>query len=288
VRFAITCVDRYLGVFESFLNAGWEPVRVFTVPVDNRLDHNKAVIARAESLKVPVQISRMRQSDLEDLARLGCDALIVASYNWRIGDWTSKLQYAVNFHPSPLPIGRGPHPLVRAILEGADSWGVACHKIEHEFDTGDILAERQVPMSADECRESLDIKIQLATKSMAHDVATRFPALWQGARPQGEGSYWKAWNDADRTIDFGQPVATIMRVLRAFGLIESLARVNDVPIHVRRAAGWTEAHSYRPGALIHADNRTLVVAARDGFIALIEWSLASLGAIAEFGRPSDI
>ena len=285
MRFAITCIDRYLGVFESFLNAGWEPVRLFTVPLDNRLDHNKAVIARAESLQVPVQISRMQQCDLQDLARTGCDALVVASYNWRIGDWTPYLQYAVNFHPSPLPTGRGPYPWVSAILKGADSWGVACHKIEREFDTGDILAERRISMSADECRESLDIKIQLAMKHMARDVAANFPSLWQNARPQGEGSYWRLWNDADRSIDFGQPVENIMRLLRAFGRIESLARVNEVPIYIRRAAGWTEAHSCRPGALIHVDNRTLVVAARDGYVALLEWSLASPGARAEFGRP---
>jgi methionyl-tRNA formyltransferase len=285
MRFAITCSDRYLGVFEAFLKAGWTPVKLFTVPLDNRYDHNQAAIARAGSLNIPVQISPITPADLADLAGR-CDALVVASYNWRIGDCTPHLAHAVNFHPSPLPIGRGPYPAVKAILDGATQWGVSCHKLEREFDSGAILAQDRFPLAADECHESLDIKIQLAMNRLAHRVAANLPALWQAAAPQCGGSYWPRWTEAERSIDFGLPVEHISRHLRAFGLIESLARVNDTVLHVRRAVAWTESHGNRPGAVVHINNRTLVVAARDGYVALIEWSLMNREAFFDLGRSA--
>ena len=284
MRFAMTCADRYTGVFEAFIKAGWTPVKLFTVPVDNRIEHNTSVIERAKSLRIPVQISRIEESDLEHLARIGCDVLIVAGYDWRIPDWTQYLSHAVNFHPSPLPIGRGPYPIVKAILDCADNWGVTCHRIDRDFDTGAILAKEEFCMSADECHESLQIKIQFAMMRLAQNVAGNFAELWKSAAPQCSGSYWKLWSEEERTIDFTQPVDLIMRHVRAFGLIESLANIKDTVLHVRRAVGWFEPHFNRPGAVVHVTNRTLVIAAKDGYIALIEWSLVSREAFADLGR----
>jgi methionyl-tRNA formyltransferase len=287
MRFAITCCDRYMGVFDAFLKAGWIPVKLFTVPLDNRFDHNKAVIARAKALSIPVQISPITNADLEGLAG-GCDALVVASYNWRIGDWTPHLKHAVNFHPSPLPIGRGPYPAVKAILDGADHWGVTCHKLDREFDSGAILAREEFPLSRDECHESLDLKIQFAMGRLARQVAGNFSALWKDAAPQCGGSYTPWWTEAERTIDFSLPIEAIMRHVRAFGLLESLARINNTTLHVRRATGWTEAHRNRPGAVVHISGRTLVVAAGDGYVALTEWSPVNRDAFFDLGRTDQM
>jgi methionyl-tRNA formyltransferase len=82
MRFAITCVDRCLGIFEALLAEGWEPVKLFTIPPGPLVSGNSATIARAVGLNLPIQISRMQDSDLKDLADRGCEALVCASYNW--------------------------------------------------------------------------------------------------------------------------------------------------------------------------------------------------------------
>ena len=56
MRFAITLTDRYLPVFDALLAAGWQPVKVFTSPVDDRIFHNKLSLERARQLDLPVQI----------------------------------------------------------------------------------------------------------------------------------------------------------------------------------------------------------------------------------------
>ena len=102
-RFAITATDRYLGVFKAFVEAGWQPVKLFTAPTGERISHNKATIAYARSLGLDIQLSPLDQAAMVDLQARDCELLVLASYQWRIGDWAPYLRYAINFHPSPLP-----------------------------------------------------------------------------------------------------------------------------------------------------------------------------------------
>lgn len=281
MRFAITASDRYIGIFEAFVNAGWQPVKLFTSPEDHKTRHSKAVVEYAQRLALDVQFSRLLESDLQGLAQQGCDILIIASYAWRIPDWRPYLKYAINFHPSLLPDSRGPYPLMQAVLDERTTWGVTCHQVTDEFDAGDILDFKQFSMTSDECHESLDLKIQMAAKQLAHHVAANFTGLWNHAKPQPHGNYTQLWTEQDRTIDFSENVADILRRLRAFGLLECMAHINDVPICIKRAVGWVEPHSYQPGTPIHVNGLSIVVAAQDGYIGVIEWSLLDPNAATE-------
>jgi methionyl-tRNA formyltransferase len=279
MRFAITATDRYLGVFENLVKQGWEPVKVFTSVVDNKRHCNKKLIECAQQQGLDVQFSRLQVSDLQDLQRRGCDILVVASYNWKIPEWQPYLKYAINFHPSPLPEGRGPYPMIRALLEQQARWGVTCHKLSQQFDAGDILAQSMFPLSDGECHERLDLKIQMAMKGLATQVAQNFEVLWQHAEAQHEGRYIPFWSKEEQTVDFSESVDKVMLKLRAFGFFECMATVNKIPIYIRRAVGWRADHSISPGALVHTDGLTMVVAAKDGYIGILEWSLLDQNAV---------
>lgn len=207
---------------------------------------------------------------MRDLRDRRCEALIVANYPWKIPDWKPYLKYAVNFHPSPLPEGRGPRPAAHAILEKRGDWGVTCHRLDAKFDQGEILASEIFALQPDECHESLNLKIQMASRTLATRVAGRFVELWDRAQPQGKGSYWPRTKIEEHFIDFKRPVDAIMLRVRAFGSGESLAVVNGACFVVKRAVGWRAKHNMPPGAVAHACNRTLVVAAADGYIGLVE------------------
>jgi methionyl-tRNA formyltransferase len=275
MRFAITATDRYLNIFQAFVERGWTPVKVFTGNVDNRIHRNSAVLDYARRLKLDVQISRLTEANLHELADRGCEVLVVASYEWRIGDWRPHLKYAVNFHPAPLPRGRGAYPLPAAILEEAATWGLSCHKVEREFDSGDVLRAVEFPLSADEDHDSLDLRLQLAARPLAADVADHFVEYWNAAEPQVGGTYYPKWSEAERRLDFSQTVAQNLRRVRAFGPVECIAHLNNTTLHVRRAVGWVEAHGLPPGTVAHVNHLTFVVAVADGYVALTEWSLLS-------------
>jgi methionyl-tRNA formyltransferase len=272
MRFAIATFDRYQIVLEAFLEAGWQPVKVFSTTLLSPYDSNAEVLARAETLGLPVQLTPIQADDFAELGRLGCEVLVVAGHPWRIGEWRNDLSYAINFHPSPLPEGRGPYPQIRAIQEQRREWAVSCHKLDEAFDTGDVLVQQRFPMQAAESHETLDLKIQLATAQLATRVAADLPALWANAAPQQGGSYWPLITEAERTLDFGLPVEPLLRTVRAFGLTECMARVADCMVFVRRAEGWTQAHRFAPGTVVHRSGERLLIAVADGFIALLEWS----------------
>ena len=272
MRFAITGGDRGIGVFEAFINAGWEPLKLFTLPLDNRTDYNRAVVAYAHRLGIEVQMSRLQARDLSVLERMQCDVLVVAGYDWRIPPWRTHLPFAINFHPSLLPQARGPNPLIKAILDRHSVWGVTCHRLAHEFDSGEILAQESFPLAPDECLESLDLQTQMATTRLAHYVAMNFETLWKQATPQTGGEYWPKPTAAQRTIDFKLSVTDVLRQVRAFGDLECLACIKDVRVRVRRAVGWVQTHGNRPGAVVYSSGASMVVAAGDGYIGLVDWS----------------
>jgi methionyl-tRNA formyltransferase len=272
MRFAFVGFDRWRTVFDAFVAAGWEPVALYSIPVDNQLDFNCELLGRAEKLGIPAQLSRIGDDDLRRLGEQQCDALIVAGYRWKIPDWQPHLRYAANFHPSPLPHGRGPYPTMQAILEGQRSWGISCHRIDADFDTGELLASDEFSLDEDEWHETLQLKLQMAARRLASHVAHNFEELWARRRVQGTGSYWPRLTDAERTVDFTWPVADVMRVVRAYGNLECIAPLHGTKVYVRRAVAWQAAHEYEPGQVVHEYRRWVVIAASDGFVALLEWS----------------
>jgi len=51
--------------------------------------------------------------------------------------------------------------------------------------------------------------------------------------------------------------------------------INGVLICTRRAVGWTEAHGQTPGTVVHVGNKSIVVAAQNGFIGILDWNVVS-------------
>lgn len=272
MRFAFAGIDFLGDVFETLIAKGWEPVKLFSRSCDGIYDFNEATLARARALKLPVQLSRITPSDLASLKASRCEALIVAGYPWLIKGWEAHLPYAVNFHPSPLPIGRGPYPLFQAILDEAPEWGVTAHALAPTFDTGPIVARKCFSLSPGDNHDTLLARCQMAAKDVAAALADNLPKLWEEASPQGEGSYWPRMTQSDRTVDWTKGVDHVLRTIRAFGSIETFAQVASRYIYVWDAAGWREQHGHPPGTLVHKHRRHLVIAASDGFVQLTGWS----------------
>jgi len=270
MRFAITATDEFLGVFEAFVRAGWRPLKLFLATDPGEGNPQRSVVAYAERQNAAIQLSRLTEGDLRGLRDQKCDALIVASYKWKIPDWEAYLKYAVNFHPSPLPEGRGPRPAVQAILEKRNVWAVTCHRVTPRFDEGAILASEIFGLQPDECQESLDLKIQMAAKELASRIAGPFVQLWDHAKPQEKGSNWPRLKIEEHFMDFRTPVDSIMLRIRALGPRESLADINGGCFIVKRAVGWRAKHNLTPGVVAHTCNRTMVIAASDGYIGLLE------------------
>lgn len=86
----------------------------------------------------------------------------------------------VNLHPSLLPHGRGAYPNVWAIVEGTPA-GATLHWVDEGVDTGDIAAQREVPVDAWDTGETLYRKLNDAAIRLFRDS---WPALAAGTLPR--------------------------------------------------------------------------------------------------------
>jgi methionyl-tRNA formyltransferase len=87
--------------------------------------------------------TRTRQTAAPVIASLAPDLIVCASFPQRIPDEVTAIpRYgAVNYHPGPLPRGRGPNPQ-RLIYEGDQTATGTLHRIAPELDSGPILSQR--------------------------------------------------------------------------------------------------------------------------------------------------
>ena len=97
----------------------------------------------------------------------------------------------LNFHPAPLPDVRGVGGYNVAVLEGMKEWGVSCHFMDAEFDTGDLVEIERFPIDADaETAFSLDLRSQERLYELFKRVMRRALAGEELPRePQGSGRY---------------------------------------------------------------------------------------------------
>jgi methionyl-tRNA formyltransferase len=96
----------------------------------------------------------------------------------------------VNLHPAYLPYNRGAYPNVWSIVEGTPA-GVTLHYIDAGVDTGDIIAQRQVPIEFVDTGETLYRKLEQACVDLFKET---WPLIRSGRAPRipqdrREGTY---------------------------------------------------------------------------------------------------
>jgi len=141
----------------------------------------------------------------------------------------------LNFHPAPLPDIRGVGGYNVAVLEGMSEWGVSCHFVDPEFDTGDLVAVERFPIDPDTGTAfSVDLRSQERLLGLFQRVMRRALAGEPLPRePQGPGRYVS--REEFESLRRVQPGDDLARKLRAF---------------------WYPPY---PGALIEVDGRELTL-----------------------------
>lgn len=214
MKIAYLGIDLLKPVLDAFLCEQCRVLKLFTCPVDNVTETNTAVIQTAEALGIPYTQERITAADLEELAEQGCELLVCAGYYYRAP--ITDAFPMVNFHPTPLPVGRGSWPMPRLILEEAEYGGVTAHKMAADFDTGDILLREHFRLDGREDHRTYMEKVYEKIPAMVHKLVRGLPEVLAGAWPQGVGEYWPLPTEADWTVASDMAALQADRILRAF------------------------------------------------------------------------
>ena len=86
----------------------------------------------------------------------------------------------INIHPSLLPAFPGLEAWKQALAAGATETGCTVHYVDAGMDTGEIIAQRTVPVLQSDSAETLHARIQIAEHALYPEVLARLAAM--GAR----------------------------------------------------------------------------------------------------------
>jgi methionyl-tRNA formyltransferase len=211
---------------EALICSTCQVVAVYTQP-DRKSGRGQAVtsspvkqLALSQGLEVVQPESLKAAGTAEGLADFAPDLIVVAAFGQILPTEILDLPKlgCLNVHPSLLPRLRGASPIATAILQGDDVTGVTIMLLDAGMDTGPILNQREVPISADDTTGSLAIRL---AQTGAQLLMETLP-LWIDGRikpqPQQESraSYSKVINKSDGEIDWRLSTMELWRRVRAF------------------------------------------------------------------------
>jgi methionyl-tRNA formyltransferase len=125
----------------------------------------------------------------------------------------------VNGHPSLLPRYRGPFPIAWAVRNGEQEIGLSYHLMDAQFDTGNVLAQKPIPLAEDETEETLFRQFPDLTAELLPIVFERLARGDRGDPQVGEGEYQSAFEDDYRFVDLAQTAAEVHRQTRAWSFV---------------------------------------------------------------------
>lgn len=171
----------------------------------------------------PVATSEAYPIFVEEMKRLDPDLILVNSYSMLLRqDVLSIPQHgAINVHGALLPQYRGCNPIQWALLNNEIGTGVTMHYMSQDFDTGDIIAQRKVPISFNDTWRDIQAKIGQATEVMLREEMPKLLSLSNGRYPQDQSraKYYKRRRPDDGLIDWNKH-----SVLYAYNLVRALVK----------------------------------------------------------------
>lgn len=127
----------------------------------------------------------------------------------------------IGFHPAPLPIGRGRHPLIWTILLGLPEGAVTFFRMTPDADAGEILSQRRFAIARDETARTLMDKVKSEAKAAVSELVSSVVASGSlRGIPQNERDavVWRKRSSADGRVDFRMTAESIDRLVRALTL----------------------------------------------------------------------
>jgi methionyl-tRNA formyltransferase len=292
---------------DALLHAGHDVTLVVTQPDRPAGRGLKAQPSAVHRLARERGLALLQPAALKDPAVLQAvtarapEALVVAAYGRILPGPLLRAapRGAINVHASLLPRWRGAAPIQRALLAGDAVIGATIMQMEESLDTGPILLQAKLPISAEDTAGALHDKLAVLGAELLLRALAETPA----ARPQNEAeaTYAARIDNSEAEIDWGRSAQEIDRQVRAFNPAPGArTRIDDVALKIWRARPEPAAPA-APGTVCAAGGGGIVVACGSGAVRILELQRAGgkrigadaflagfkLAAGARFGRGRD-
>lgn len=242
----------------------------------------RSVAARARAADIEVlQPSDMNAADVVERITALAPELVFSFYLRQVlkpALLAIPSRGALNLHGSLLPRYRGRCPVNWVLVHGETETGVTLHYMDPKPDTGDIVAQRCVPIAEDDTALTLNRKLGDAAREL---LRATFPALLAGTAPRVPQDHTHATTFGGRRPEDGRlawqhPARELYDLVRAVthpypGAFTTWA---EAQLFVWQAKALDVPANADPGHVIAITPDGIVVSTGDGGLLLEQVELA--------------
>ncbi len=279
--------DFAVATLDALVAHAYEVVGVITAPDRpagrGRKLQESAVKKYAVQKGLPLlQPSNLKNEDfLSALEALQANLQIVVAFRMLPrAVWQMPKYGTFNLHASLLPDYRGAAPINWAIMNGETETGVTTFFIDDKIDTGEIILQEKVAITADDTAGSLHDKLMMVGADLVLATVQQIETGIVTTQKQKEAapikSAYKIFK-ASCEIDWKQPIHTIYNHIRGLSPYPAAWTTlkngdNAIFLKIYEAAIVAEKHTLAVGSLLF-DKTELKVAVDGGYIRLLEIQL---------------
>jgi methionyl-tRNA formyltransferase len=263
------------AVLEALLERGEDVVAVYCAPdKEGRPPDPLAEAARKAGIELRQPDSFETDSAAADLAELKPDLMVMAFVTLFVPEpvLNTPTHGTIQYHPSLLPLHRGPSAINWAIVHGDEKTGVAIFWPDEGLDTGPVLMLKEVEITSDDTLGSLyfDKLFPLGVEAMLESVdLVRDGRAAKLAQDDDEATYESWYRKADAEIDWSKPVGDVYNLIRGTNPRPGAwTTIGGEEVEVLDSERVDSDPGAAPGRVVEVDGDRLVVAADGGAIAV--------------------
>lgn len=209
---------------------------------------------------------------IDKIKNLNADIAVVCSFNYKIPPvlLNSVKDGFINLHPSLLPKYRGANPYSATIINNETETGVTLHFMDENFDTGDIISQKKMPVSSMETMGILFNRLNVLALNMLLETLEQYEKteLSRQKQPKGEFAKGKVFREELSFIDYEKTAEEIERFIRAlnpFVIASTSFRQNIVKVF--SAEVISENSQKEAGTIVKIENDKFYIATKEGLVA---------------------
>ena len=269
---------------QILLDAGYPVVGVITAPdkVGGR-GLRQMIISPVKSfaldhgLKILQPVNLKSKSFLSELQSLNADLQVVVAFRMLPKEvWNMPSKGTMNLHGSLLPAYRGAAPIQWAMIKGETKTGITTFLLQHEIDSGNILAQREIPILENDDAGTLHDRMMqtgagLVLGSVDLIASGNFQTYPQDAT---KVSHAPKINHNDAHINWNQTAIDVHNLIRAMSPFPGAwTKLDDKELKIFKSGKLSGQTSDPPGT-IRLSEKKLIAQTGDGLLELIEVQLA--------------
>jgi len=183
--------------------------------------HDGISRSKWQEFGIPVYKIENINNEAGVLKKLLLDMMIMCGWRQVLKEETLAIpkKGVINFHPTLLPKGRGPAPIINTILEGWKDSGLTMYYVDQGLDSGDIIGQESFEVKENDYAMDIYNKTISSGKDL---VRTYLPLLVAGKAPRipqnsTEATYFKKRTLRDNEINLDvDSIDMIYKKIRAF------------------------------------------------------------------------